>query len=483
MARTPVQFRHNGVDVAVFVDGGANLLNALRDGVGDTAPKFGCGQGTCGVCTVLVDGEPHLSCLTLAESVAGPRGRDRRRAQDRARPAPAAARLHGRISPPSAASARPGMLMAAKALLDRNPAPTRDEVVEAISGNICRCTGYEPIINAILAAARAGSARSAPEEVNHAGIPQGILRRRARRQPQRDRQADAAPGHARPCHRHDRLLRRPPARRACCTSRCCAARTTMPASAASTRAAAERAPGVRARDPRRRRAAQPQHAAQPARTSARTTSRRSRSTRCATRASRSSRSSPSTEREAFEALAQGPGRLRAAAAGLRRRGGAQARRAGGQRDLSEEHLRVSRQVRPPEAALRRRRGGLRAQPTTCSRSRYQMSPIEHAPTETNGCDRRARDQRPLRRLHLRAGAVLLARHHREDPRRAVEPAAFHRRHRRRRLRRQGRLARPSRSRSSAPCSPAARCATCSAARRRCSSARRAAPSASTSRTA
>ena len=69
--KTPVQFKHNGSDVAVFVDGGASLLTALRDGVGDTSPKFGCGQGTCGVCTVLIDGELHLSCITLAETVAG----------------------------------------------------------------------------------------------------------------------------------------------------------------------------------------------------------------------------------------------------------------------------------------------------------------------------------------------------------------------------------------------------------------------------
>ena len=60
MSKTAVQFRHNGRDAAVFVDGGANLLTALRDGLGDTAPKYGCGQGTCGVCTVLIDGEPYL---------------------------------------------------------------------------------------------------------------------------------------------------------------------------------------------------------------------------------------------------------------------------------------------------------------------------------------------------------------------------------------------------------------------------------------
>jgi aerobic carbon-monoxide dehydrogenase small subunit len=151
MSKTPVQFRHNGVDVAVFVDGGANLLTAIREGVGDTAPKFGCGQGTCGVCTVLVDGEPRLSCITLAESVAG-------RAVETAdglKNGPDLHPLQRAFMEHFAAQCgfcTPGMLMAAKALLDKNPDPTRTEVVEAIGGNICRCTGYEPIIDAVLAA-------------------------------------------------------------------------------------------------------------------------------------------------------------------------------------------------------------------------------------------------------------------------------------------------------------------------------------------
>src|SRR5262249_1047361 len=71
MAKTPLQFRHNGRDVAIFVDGGTNLLVALRELIGDMTPKFGCGQGGCGPCRVLIDGELHLSCLTLAESIAG----------------------------------------------------------------------------------------------------------------------------------------------------------------------------------------------------------------------------------------------------------------------------------------------------------------------------------------------------------------------------------------------------------------------------
>jgi carbon-monoxide dehydrogenase small subunit len=160
MSKTAVQFRHNGNDVAVFVDGGANLLAALREGLGDTAPKYGCGQGTCGVCTVLIDGEPYVSCLTLAEACMGRSVQTASGLKD----GPALHPLQVAFMEHFAAQCgfcTPGMLMAAKALLDRNPAPTREEVVEAISGNICRCTGYEPIINAILAAASHGAARRA----------------------------------------------------------------------------------------------------------------------------------------------------------------------------------------------------------------------------------------------------------------------------------------------------------------------------------
>jgi carbon-monoxide dehydrogenase small subunit len=160
MTKTAVQFRHNGSDVAVFVDGGANLLMTLREGLGDTAPKYGCGQGTCGVCTVLIDGELHLSCLTLAETVTGRTVET----ADGLKNGPDLHPLQDAFMDHFAAQCgfcTPGMMMAAKALLDRNPQPTREEVVEAISGNICRCTGYEPIIAAILAAAGQRGARRA----------------------------------------------------------------------------------------------------------------------------------------------------------------------------------------------------------------------------------------------------------------------------------------------------------------------------------
>ncbi|WP_315779973.1 MULTISPECIES: (2Fe-2S)-binding protein [unclassified Bradyrhizobium] len=152
MAKTPLQFRHNGRDVALFVDGGTNLLVVLREMLGDVTPKFGCGQGGCGACTVLIDGDAHLSCLTLAEAVEG------RAVEtlDGIKSGPNLHPLQRAFADGFAAQCgycTPGMLMAAKALLDRTPQPSREQVVEAISGNICRCTGYEPIINAVLAAA------------------------------------------------------------------------------------------------------------------------------------------------------------------------------------------------------------------------------------------------------------------------------------------------------------------------------------------
>jgi carbon-monoxide dehydrogenase small subunit len=160
MAKTALQFRHNDHDVAVFVEGGDSLLVALRDGVGDHSPKFGCGQGGCGACTVLIDGEAHLSCVTLAEMA---EGRSIETA-DGLKTGPNLHPLQTAFMEHFAAQCgycTPGMLMAAKALLDHNPQPSREDVVEAIGGNICRCTGYEPIINAILSAAtRSAAARA-----------------------------------------------------------------------------------------------------------------------------------------------------------------------------------------------------------------------------------------------------------------------------------------------------------------------------------
>ncbi|MCU0911104.1 MAG: (2Fe-2S)-binding protein [Rhodobacteraceae bacterium] len=152
MPLKPVTLRLNGTERAAFAEDGQNLLDFLRRGLGDLSPKYGCGQGTCGACTVTVDGQTQLSCLMLAETA---QGRDVRTAAGLGQGA-ALDPLQEAFMEHFAAQCgycTPGMLVSARALLDRNPRPSREEVVEAISGNLCRCTGYEPIIAAILAVA------------------------------------------------------------------------------------------------------------------------------------------------------------------------------------------------------------------------------------------------------------------------------------------------------------------------------------------
>lgn len=157
--KKPLQFRLNGSDVAVFVEDGDNLLEVLRRGVGDLTPKYGCGQGGCGACTVVIDGRTILSCLVLAETVEGKSVET------------AAGLADGTLDPLQEAFMNhfaaqcgfctPGMLVAARALLNANPTPSREDVIEAISGNLCRCTGYEPIIEAILDVAATEAGRAA----------------------------------------------------------------------------------------------------------------------------------------------------------------------------------------------------------------------------------------------------------------------------------------------------------------------------------
>jgi carbon-monoxide dehydrogenase small subunit len=158
MARVPLTFTVNGLEQAEFIESGTILAVVLRDKLGLTATKIGCGQGTCGACTVLIDGELALSCLVPAE-----------RAEGKSVTTLEGIASGGTLDPIQRAFAdgyaaqcgycTSGMIVAAKALLDTNPDPDRAAVVDAISGNICRCTGYEPIINAILSAAAEMRAR------------------------------------------------------------------------------------------------------------------------------------------------------------------------------------------------------------------------------------------------------------------------------------------------------------------------------------
>jgi carbon-monoxide dehydrogenase small subunit len=148
MALKPVTFILNGEPKAAFTEDGQNLLDMLRRGVGDLSPKYGCAQGSCGACTVLINGEPQLACLVLAEAAEGHK-LETVAGLGNATLHPLQEAFMQRFAA-QCGYCTPGMLMAAKALLNTNPRPSRDQVIEAISGNLCRCTGYEPIIAAIL---------------------------------------------------------------------------------------------------------------------------------------------------------------------------------------------------------------------------------------------------------------------------------------------------------------------------------------------
>jgi carbon-monoxide dehydrogenase small subunit len=160
MAKVPVQFTLNGDEKAEFVDSGTTLLKTLRDKMGDTSPKGGCHQGTCGACSVMIDGELRLSCLTLAETCNGADIRTTAGLSDGGVMHPLQLAFLDAFAT-QCGFCTPGMIIAAKALLDQNPNPSRDDVIEGLSGNICRCTGYEPIIQAVLTASRANSTHAA----------------------------------------------------------------------------------------------------------------------------------------------------------------------------------------------------------------------------------------------------------------------------------------------------------------------------------
>jgi aerobic carbon-monoxide dehydrogenase small subunit len=145
------EFELNGRPTEVMARPLATVSHVLREQLGLRAAKTGCRQGGCGSCTVMVDGELALSCLLPVANVAGRSVRTLEGWQDD----PLQRIFHERFAVQCGFCA-PGMLMAARALLDRNPSPSRDEIAEAIAGNVCRCTGYQSIIDAITASA-AGS--------------------------------------------------------------------------------------------------------------------------------------------------------------------------------------------------------------------------------------------------------------------------------------------------------------------------------------
>jgi carbon-monoxide dehydrogenase small subunit len=143
----------NGERADALFAGYKTLLEVLREDLGLTGTKHGCELGECGACAVLVDGEPRLSCLTLALECDG---RSVETIEGLAR-GPALHPLQAAFADFGGSQCgycTPGVIMTAKALLERNPNPSRDEIREATAGNLCRCTGYQQITDAIEDAAR-----------------------------------------------------------------------------------------------------------------------------------------------------------------------------------------------------------------------------------------------------------------------------------------------------------------------------------------
>jgi carbon-monoxide dehydrogenase small subunit len=143
----------NGEPVEAFFAPYKTLLEVLREDLALTGTKHGCELGECGACAVLVDGEPQLSCLVLAVECEG-------RAIDTVEGLARGSELHplqaafADLGAAQCGYCTPGILMTAKALLEREPNPSRERIREAVSGNLCRCTGYQQIFEAIEEAAR-----------------------------------------------------------------------------------------------------------------------------------------------------------------------------------------------------------------------------------------------------------------------------------------------------------------------------------------
>ncbi len=155
--RVPARLNVNGAPYSVELDPHVNLLDAVRDAIGLTGSKEGCDDSECGACMMLLDGKPVNSCSYLALQADG---RDVTTVEglaegDELATLQRALLEHGGVQ---CGFCTPGMLISATALLRNNPDPSEEDVRIALSGNLCRCTGYDGIVRAILSAAAAGPA-------------------------------------------------------------------------------------------------------------------------------------------------------------------------------------------------------------------------------------------------------------------------------------------------------------------------------------
>ena len=147
-----IAFKLNGKETSIDVALDRRVVDLLREDLGLTGTKESCAAGDCGACTILVDGETRLSCLMLAAQL---EGRNITTIEgfangDHLHPVQAAFVEHGAVQ---CGFCTPGMILASTDLLKRNPSPSRDEIRAGLSGNLCRCTGYQMIVDAVHEAA------------------------------------------------------------------------------------------------------------------------------------------------------------------------------------------------------------------------------------------------------------------------------------------------------------------------------------------
>lgn len=148
LPRQTIQCTINGEKLELEVSPWDSALDLLRDELNLTGTKEGCGIGECGACTIIVDGKTVNACLVLAPQLDGCEVVTIEGVGDRdsLHPIQEAFLVHGAVQ---CGFCTPGMVLSAKALLDSNPQPNRDDILEALEGNLCRCTGYEQIVEAV----------------------------------------------------------------------------------------------------------------------------------------------------------------------------------------------------------------------------------------------------------------------------------------------------------------------------------------------
>ncbi len=154
MAKSVLALTLNGRPREDAVADNLLLIDYVRDVAGQTGTKMGCDGGECGACTVLIDGRPRLSCLTLAQSCGGRHVETIEGCTTNGRLSDLQRAFHEKLGS-QCGYCTPGMIMASEGLLRQNPSPAETDIREALSGNICRCTGYVKIVEAVQNAAEA----------------------------------------------------------------------------------------------------------------------------------------------------------------------------------------------------------------------------------------------------------------------------------------------------------------------------------------